>query len=216
MGKPTARKEAIRQEAVRLFVERGYSATSMRDIAKAVGLLPGSLYAHIQSKEQLLADIVEGGVDEFLGAIEPIADSDAPATVKLRAAIKAHISLVARRLTPTRVVFQQWRALTGEHLARVRTKRRRYEERIREIVQEGVDSGEFRADVDTRIAVLVILGALNWTHEWLQATGGSPADVVGDRVSDLLVAALALPAVVDLTRPPALPSERALRRVDAS
>src|SRR5437899_411340 len=88
----------IVRAATRLFGERGYPSTSMRDIADAVGILAGSLYSHISSKEALLAQIVDTGLDRYLGAVLPIVDSGDPPDVRLRRAIKAHVELVAHHL----------------------------------------------------------------------------------------------------------------------
>jgi len=186
----TPRADAIRQEAVRLFAEQGYPATSMRDIAGAVGLLPGSLYAHLDSKEQLLLDIIESGIDEFLNAMEPVVTADAPADQKLRRAITTHMSLVAGGLKQTSVVFHQWRFLSGDDKARVVEKRNLYEHKFVRILEEGVATGVFSADLDIRIAVLVILGALNWAPEWFSPYGkGTPREISG-RVADLLMQGL--------------------------
>lgn len=190
---PSPRAGSIRQEAVRLFAERGYAATSMRDIADAVGLLPGSLYAHLESKELLLLDIIETGIDEFLVAMRAIVQGGQEAQQQLRSAIKTHMSLVAENLQQAGVVFHQWKFLSGDDRARVVEKRSAYERMFIQILDGGVASGSFRPELDTRIAVLVILGALNWAPEWFSPYGaGTPAEV-GDRVSDLLMQGLVLP-----------------------
>ena len=92
---PPVSADRILQAATRLFGERGYPSTSMRDIGDAVGLLAGSLYSHISSKEALLFKIVDTGLDRYLDAVTPIATSDDPADVRLREAIRAHVRLVA-------------------------------------------------------------------------------------------------------------------------
>jgi AcrR family transcriptional regulator len=183
------RADAIRQEAVRLFAEQGYAATSMRDIASAVGLLPGSLYAHLDSKEQLLLDIIESGIDEFLDAIEPVVAAPGPADHKLRGAITTHMSLIAGGLKQTSVVFHHWRFLTGAGQDRVVEKRNLYERKFIVILEEGVATGIFASDLDLRIAVLVILGALNWAPEWFSPYGKGTPTEIGDRVADLLIRA---------------------------
>ena len=85
---PSESAERILEAATRLFGERGYPSTSMRDIGEAVGLLAGSLYSHISSKEAVLFQIVETGLDRYLGALLPIVESDGPADRKLRAAVQ--------------------------------------------------------------------------------------------------------------------------------
>src|ERR687895_661943 len=89
-----ARKERILEEAARLFGRRGYHATSMRDIGEATGLLAGSLYAHIASKEDLLYEVVVQAAHQFLGRVEAIRAEEPPAEERLRAAMRAHVSVV--------------------------------------------------------------------------------------------------------------------------
>lgn len=186
----TDRAGAIQQEAVRLFAQQGYEATSMRDIARGVGLLPGSLYAHITSKEQLLLEIIEEGIDEFLsGAAEVMAEDDL-APVKLRKAVRRHMEVIAAGRERTGIVFHQWRALSGENRERVLAKRNAYEQHFVDILEAGIREGSFRPRLDSRFAVLVILGALNWAPEWFSPSGGRTADEVGERVCDLLLEGL--------------------------
>jgi AcrR family transcriptional regulator len=176
--------------AVRLFSEHGYTGTTMRDIAKAVGLLPGSLYSHIDSKETLLFAIVEGGIEKFL-AIQKLDEASKEAPDKrLRAAIKAHVDVVAEDPQRMLIVFHQWRFLSDENRARAAGLRRGYASTYTRILADGVKAKIFRKDVDTRIAVFAILGALNWTPEWYSRSGELSAEKVGDRLADLLISGL--------------------------
>jgi AcrR family transcriptional regulator len=195
-GSASAR-DLIVEVAAKLFSERGYSATTMRDIARAVGVLPGSLYAHVEGKETLLVEVVERGVDRFLALAEGI-PHDAPPAEQLRRAVLLHVEVVAEDPSGTHVVFHQWRHLTGAHRDRIVAKRQRYEEVFTRIVTEGVRSGVFVAGLDRGIAVRAILGSLNWSAEWLGAEAGAPADEIGDRLADAVLSGLV--ATVDRSR----------------
>ena len=94
--------ERIKQEAIRLFGERGYPVIGMRDLSEAVGILPGSLYSHISSKEHLLLAIVETGITAFIDAIRPVVDEDLTAEEKLREALRAHMRVLAGQVEQTR------------------------------------------------------------------------------------------------------------------
>lgn len=187
---PGDRGAEIRQAALTLFAQQGYDATSMRDIAGAVGLLPGSLYAHIRSKEQLLLEIIEQGIEDFRAAMEPVVVDDRPAPERLRLAIRAHMEVIAGALDRTGVVFLQWRSLVGEDRRRVLDARRDYEQLFVQVLQDGIDEGTLDPDLDVRTAVLVVLGALNWAPQWLASETGS-VEQVADRVSDLFLGGLA-------------------------
>lgn len=175
---------------MRLFGKQGYTGTSMRDIAKAVGVLPGSLYAHIDSKETLLAEIVEDGISNFLRAVEPVLASDAPVEDRLRAAITAHVEVVAENPERSLVVFHQWRFLGKNNLDSAVVQRRRYEKAFIGLIEEGVCEGLFDSGLNVRIAVLTILGALNWTPEWYSPEGSATPAEIGRKLGDTLLRGL--------------------------
>lgn len=179
-------KGSILEASTRLFGAQGYAGTTMRDIATAVGVLPGSLYTHISNKEALLLEIVEAGIDQFL-TLGPTVDAQDEPEGALRTLIRGHVEIVAENPERTLVVFHQWRFLGGESLQRVVEKRRQYEELFTALVERGISSGAFDADLDVRVTVLVILGTLNWTPEWYSPTGPETPEQLGNRIADTLV-----------------------------
>jgi TetR/AcrR family transcriptional regulator, cholesterol catabolism regulator len=180
-------REAILEVATHLFGEKGYAGTTMRDIASAVGVLPGSLYAHIDGKETLLTEIVDVGFDRFLSTAAEVASASEPADVRLRTAIKEHVKAVADSRERTMVVLHQWRYLTGAKYDAVVEKRRDYQRSFERIVDDGVESGLFRPDLDRQVAVFAVLGALNWVPEWFSPEGPASAEEVGERLADSLL-----------------------------
>jgi AcrR family transcriptional regulator len=183
-GKP---RVVIMNVAMHLFGKQGFNGTSMRDIANAVGLLPGSLYAHIESKEALLLEIVADGIGRFLAAVEPQVASSGNPLDRLRKMIIAHVEVVADNPERSQVVFHQWRFLSPEYLPEAIERRRRYETCFVEVIEEGVKTGLIRSDLNHRIAVLSILGAMNWTPEWLSPDGRLSAAEVGDLMANTLL-----------------------------
>jgi TetR/AcrR family transcriptional regulator, cholesterol catabolism regulator len=180
-------REAIMDAAMHQFGKQGYTGTSMRDIAGAVGVLPGSLYAHIASKEALLVEIVDDGINRFLAAVRPHAASNASPTDKMRAMIIAHVAVVADNPERSLVVFHQWRFLGEGNIQAAIGKRRDYEQAFIGVIEEGMRAGTFRADLNLRIAVLTILGALNWSPEWLSPEGKLSPEAVGGLIADTLL-----------------------------
>lgn len=185
--RPPATREAIFAAATRLFGERGYAGTTIRDIAKAVGILPGSLYAHIQSKEAVLLEIIEGGVDRFNSAVDRIEALDLTPTDALRHAIREHLRIVADNPGRTLIVFHQWRFLDDDNRDRLLSKRDHYEAFFVRTVRAGIAQGEFGPDLDAKVTVLAILGALNWTPEWLSPDGPAAPAEVADKIADGLL-----------------------------
>ena len=180
-------RESILRAATRLFGQRSYQATTMRDIAGEVGILAGSLYAHISSKEALLLEIIEDGISEFIDRVGAAGKGAAP-DERLRAMIKAHVAIVSENPERTLIVFHQWRYLGPELQKRVRQRRRAYENLFTSVFADGVAKGQFSDELDARVTRLTILGALNWTPEWLSSRGPASVEQVGDRIADVLLA----------------------------
>ncbi len=180
-------REVIADVAVKLFGEHGYTGTTMRDIAEAVGVLPGSLYAHIDSKETLLLEIVSDGIARFLAIEQSLAASVESPEVRLRKAIQAHVDVVADDPQGSLVVFHQWRFLSEPNRASAIAMRRRYANAYVKIVDDGKAAGVFNPRLDTRIAVLSILGALNWIPEWYSVKGVHSPQEIAEKMANALI-----------------------------
>jgi AcrR family transcriptional regulator len=180
----STRRRELTREAAKLFARQGYHGTSIGDIAEALGVQKGSLYAHIDSKEDLLYETMREGADAFHAALDAIPD-DAPATEKIRLALRGHLRVVAEQLDVATVFVQEWRYLEGARRDEIVAERRRYEERIRELFREGRELSELRADLDDASAALLLLSAANWAYTWLQP--GRDTDDLADRFFALLV-----------------------------
>ena len=180
----TPRRDQILEEAARLFGRRGYHATSMRDIGEATGMLAGSLYAHISSKEDLLHEIVLRAANRFLAELEAITAEDMTPEDRLRRAMRAHVAVVASNVDAAWVFHHEWKALTGERREEIRRLRRRYERLWDEVVRA------LPGSADPRFARLLVLSAANWTYTWYRPDGPLSPDEVADRFTDLLLAGL--------------------------
>ncbi|MEO8289640.1 MAG: TetR/AcrR family transcriptional regulator [Gaiellaceae bacterium] len=179
-----SRKEELSRQAARLFAEKGYHGTSIGDLAEALGVQKGSLYAHIEGKEDLLYETMGEGAAVFHGALDAVPEN-APPAEKLRLALRAHLRVVGEQLEVATVFVQEWKYLEGARFEEVLAERRRYEERIRDLFREGRDLGELRADLDVNAAALLFLSAANWAYTWLR--DGSDTDALADRFYALLV-----------------------------
>jgi AcrR family transcriptional regulator len=180
----TTRRAELTRQAARLFAQKGYHGTSIGDLAAAMGVQKGSLYAHISSKQDLLYETMVEGARTFHAGLDAIPD-DAPATEKIRLALRSHLQVVADQLDVATVFVQEWRYLEAERRDEIVALRRRYEERIRAYFREGRDLGELRSDLDDATAALLVLSAANWAYTWLQP--GRDTELLADRFYDLLV-----------------------------
>lgn len=180
------RKESMLEAAVTLFGQKGYHGTTVRDIAAESGMLSGSLYAHIQGKEDLLFQVVERAAERFMAAVEPIAFGPGPASDKLKRAMAAHIGVVADSRDAATVFLQEWKALSPERRAAIGARRDRYEALYAHIIREGVATGEFRP-LDERFARLAVLSVLNWLDEWYTPAGPLGPDAIAETFAGLFL-----------------------------
>lgn len=164
LAKPMTRKDQIRQKAQALFRERGYSATSMRDLAETLGIEAASLYNHISSKEELLQQICFSMADQFFAAVEPVVASKLSPKEKLRAAIEAHLGVIVSNADASGVFLHEWRHMGDPYLGDFKLMRRRYEKMFRAMIEEGMAQNEFRI-IDPVLTTPTLLSATNWTYE---------------------------------------------------
>ena len=129
--------------ARRFFSTKGYHGTTIRDISEASGILSGSLYAHINSKEDLLFEITDRGAEAFLGSLRPIVEGPGSPREKLRRGLTAHARVVADNLEGATVFFHEWKSLSKERREIIQRKRDEYESLWARIIDEGIEKGEF-------------------------------------------------------------------------
>jgi AcrR family transcriptional regulator len=179
-GVSAPRGEQVYAAALRLFREKGYHATSMQDIAGAVGLYKGSLYHYIGGKQDLLVQVFERAMSTLIAEVEGIAaDSSLAPSTQVRLIVAAHVEAVSSNLDALTVYLHEWRALAGDALGTVQAQSERYTMLVSEIVGRGVTLGEFDA-TDVRIATLGLLGMCNWVCQWYRPGGRlSPTEIAG-------------------------------------
>ena len=180
----SARREELTRQAARLFAQKGYHGTSIGEIAEALGVQKGSLYAHIESKQDLLYEAMREGAEAFHAALDTVPDN-LPASERIRLALRAHLRVVAEQLDIATVFVREWRYLEGDRAAEFLAERRRYEERFRALFREGRELGELRSDLDDQAAALLVLSAANWAYTWLSP--GADTDALADRFHAILL-----------------------------
>jgi TetR/AcrR family transcriptional regulator, cholesterol catabolism regulator len=180
----SARRQELTRAAARLFAEKGYHGTSVGDLAEALGMQKGSLYAHIESKADLLWEVASEGAEAFHAALDEVPE-EGPVVDRIRAALRGHLRVVADQLDVATVFTREWRYLEGERRDLYVAERRRYEDRLRALFREGREHGELRTDLDDGTAALLALSAVNWAYTWLRP--GADTDALADRFTALLV-----------------------------
>lgn len=190
-------REDIVAAAGRMFADKGYHGTSMRDLGRELGLLGSSLYSHIDSKEDLLVEVVDEGARLFLDASDRAMAGDGGAEKKLRALIAGHVDVVLDHLDVVRTYLNEARMLDESHRTRVVSARDQYESRFREVINQGIEEGVFRSDVDPKIVSIFILSILNAIERWYRPSGSLDRRQLVEALDRLTTAGIQVPVAAD-------------------
>ena len=183
------RKRQIEDAASALFSGRRYAPTSIRDIAGALDLQAGSLYAHIPSREAVLAAIVEEAAERFHAAVAPLAARPGPAAERLKLMVGAHVQVVTGDPARAKVFLFEWTFLREERRERCRRSRSAYQAYFERVVAEGMAAGEL-APGDAKLAAVCLLSALNGIVHWYRPDGRLEPDQLAGGYADLFLGGL--------------------------
>ncbi|MDY8134593.1 TetR/AcrR family transcriptional regulator [Aquimarina sp. 2201CG5-10] len=184
--KPENRKQEIINAASILFKEKGYSAVTMRDLAKAMGIKAASLYNHIQSKQEILSTIIIELAEEFTTGMNRIINSDHNAIEKLENIIDLHIDVTLRNADGLASLNNDWMHLEEKSLLYFEKMRLEYEENFREIVIHGVKNKEIKS-YNIEIIVFSTLSTLRTLYLWYPKQKNIDANILKrDMISVLL------------------------------
>lgn len=194
MQRARPRELELRQTATRLFRERGFHATSMQDLAEALGMNRGSLYHYITAKDDLLWAIVTEALDALEAQVRPELEGPGRGLERIRRAIGAHLRFAADHRDELSLLQIELRALAPERRRSLIERRDRYERLWRAALAAGVADGSFRP-LDVRLAGIVILSACNWFTQWYRPDGPLSLEELADALADLLIDGLRAPLV---------------------
>lgn len=182
----TARREEIIDASAQIFARRGYHATGIAELCTVNGLGKGAFYHYIESKEELLAAIHDRVMDEVMVGADRVAAAGGTPSAQLAALGEELLDVIHRYPDHVWVFLHEFPALTDERAETFRVRRRAYEQRVEEILQAGIDAGEFRA-VDARLTALAWLGMHNYTYLWLKPGGKVSARDVAKPFADIFI-----------------------------
>ena len=184
-----SRKEQVIRTAAELFKQKGYVATSMRDLAQALGIEAASLYSHIKSKEEILQSLCFEMAELFRESLTGVEKQDISYSEKLRKGILGHIEVMAKDLTASAVFMNEHRHLSHPHLKRFLLLRINYINRFKNIIEGGIAAGEFQK-LDTKLAVMTLFSSLNWMPNWYDPSGIIDPIELGNQLADMLIEGL--------------------------
>jgi len=159
------RKKQFLDESLKMIHEKGYKATTMRDLADRMGFEVSNIYNFIDSKEALLESYLFQISEDFHTGIDHIVESSHSPTGKLEALISLNIRLTSTKPYQVGLLVNEWRNLKEPKLRKFTDRRAEYEEKVRNIIREGIESGEFRA-FDMDIITHAVLSSVRWIYYW--------------------------------------------------
>jgi AcrR family transcriptional regulator len=188
------RWEEILTAAAKTFAEKGYVATSLQDIASAVGLLKGSIYYYIESKEDLLFELVQRGVEAHLPILQEDATTAAAAApVRLRAFIRGWMALTRTERIWSRVAEQEFRRLRPARLRQVIAERDKFSALVKSIVEQGIKDGDFDPQTDPSVATNALFALMATTGNWFKPSGRLSYGEIADWYAEFFIRGLAGP-----------------------
>lgn len=186
------RRIELGQAAVSVFARKGYAAATVQDIADIAGIRKGSVYKHIDNKEDLLFDLLEIAHEQTVALMETIDDLAATPLERVHEYLRRYVLWYLDNVDLLHVFFQEWDALTTpERREVVRERRRLYDRFMRELVAECQTAGEADPSINAQYASFYMLAGINATPEWYPRApaGPSPEQVARD-TADLAVGML--------------------------
>lgn len=171
----TERAKQILSVAETLFHKQGYAQTSMDDIARSTGLLKGSLYYYVDTKEDLLYHIVQDVHDVSHSQLESTRSrEDLSALERLLHFVEAQVLYNARNVTRVAVYHHEWHRLDGDRLKSVRSRRHEYDANLMALIDEAKLAGQIPSDVDTALSANTILAVICWPYTWYRPAALPP------------------------------------------
>jgi AcrR family transcriptional regulator len=187
-----ARFEEVVDAAAELFSVQGYAATSIQEIADAVGLLKGSLYHYINTKEDLLYAVIQEAHQHTAALGYTALTGEGDAIARLRFLVRRHLQGTGANLAKIRVFYNEASSLSPERLAEILADRDSYEHSLRKLIESGQGEGVFAAHLDPVLTSIAILAVLNSVQQWFRPDGLRTLDEVVDTFTDLILRSVAV------------------------
>jgi AcrR family transcriptional regulator len=178
------KRERILEEAVKLFYERGFTGTTLDDIAAELGVTKPFIYTHFRGKVELLAALCKPTIELSLEAVANAASRPGTPTERLRLAITDFTKVVLQRQPNIAIYFREEKHLSAESLAEINALRRQFDHLLSDLLIEGAASGEFEIP-DHSLAALALGGMISWAYTWYRPGGRLTIEDTAARMADL-------------------------------
>ena len=188
-GQNVTKKDTIVATAATLFREKGYAASSMRDLAEKVGVEAASLYNHIKSKSEILQDICFTVANRFITHMEKVESSRDTVINKIETILRFHIHEMIHHYEEVYVSDREWKHLEEPYLTNFHGLRRSYRKRFAAIIEEGIKNKELK-QIDAPTAVLIMLHAVSGIESWHRSTQKIDAEELENNMVTIMVEGL--------------------------
>jgi TetR/AcrR family transcriptional regulator, cholesterol catabolism regulator len=185
MGDRELKKRELLNAAAKLFAEKGFEATTIRNISNLLGRNQAMVYYYFTDKQALLFDAMSSGLQKLLAQILKIEKMDLPPDKKLELIIRQHISHLSSDRSAQSIAGSELRHLSPQNRTKFIAKRDKYEMIFRKVIQDGMDQGIFRK-MDAKITAIFILVILNNTTRWYKSNGNYSLEEIGDFIIDFV------------------------------
>ena len=182
-------RDEILDASAQIFSQKGYHGTSMQDIAAAVNLQKASLYHHVSSKQEILFELLNRGLQILTEKVEEAIIDPGPPDERLRQAIQAYLSALTEHQDVTSVLLLEYRSLEPDYLMRHIEERDRFEQIWQDLIQLGIQENIFSCDHPS-MSTRALLGVMNWTVTWFRIDGPMSAGEIADQITDLFLLGL--------------------------
>lgn len=190
--KKASKKELILRRAAAMFREKGFAATSMRDLAEMVGIEAASLYNHIRSKNEILEAICFDVANIFFTNMETIEGSGKNSIGKIEDLLRFHIRQMVENYEEVYVSDREWKHLEEPYLSNFQSQRRNYRKKFAAIINEGIEKNEIRK-IDAPTAVLIILHAISGIESWHRSKAKISAEELEENMLKIMIDGLRKP-----------------------
>jgi AcrR family transcriptional regulator len=180
------RRDEILGVSSTLFKQKGFSATTMREIADHVGIEAASMYNHIKGKDELLIEICNKVASDYLSGMESIDRKNESALDKLKELITQHIQIVCDNSDGILIATNEWKHLPEPAQTEFKKARQNYENQFLRIIQEGIEKNEL-VSIDINIALYTILSSVRWIEVWYKPNKKISPDKIKEDILTLLM-----------------------------
>jgi AcrR family transcriptional regulator len=184
---PFRSRQDILDAAARIFFEKGYSTASVKDIADDVGILKGSVYHHVSSKDEMLFEIIKQVHDLQVEITASVVGAGGSALTKLRTLIVRHIEVSCEHIVPITVFLRELPYLSADRRAQINQVGDIYRHTVRDLLLVGQGEGSIRRDLDCDLISLMLVEMLNSVNRWYRPDGRSSVSTIAEQYAHLLI-----------------------------